>query len=58
MENTIRSVNRALEMGAHGVEVDVRFADGELVVKDIARMMDMEVDGVFSDFPDRVVGFR
>ena len=31
-ENTLRSVRRALELGAHGIEIDVRFADGELVV--------------------------
>ena len=31
-ENTIRSVRRALELGADGVEVDVYFADGQLVV--------------------------
>jgi glycerophosphoryl diester phosphodiesterase len=31
-ENTIRSVRRALELGADGVEVDVHFADGRLVV--------------------------
>jgi glycerophosphoryl diester phosphodiesterase len=31
-ENTVRSVRRALELGADGVEVDVHFADGRLVV--------------------------
>ena len=31
-ENTLRSVRRALELGAHGVEIDVRFVDGELVI--------------------------
>src|SRR6202012_4908706 len=31
-ENTVRSVRRALELGADGVEVDVHLADGELVV--------------------------
>jgi len=31
-ENTVRSVRRALELGADGVEVDVYFADGQLVV--------------------------
>lgn len=31
-ENTVRSVRRALELGAQGVEVDVYFVDGELVV--------------------------
>jgi glycerophosphoryl diester phosphodiesterase len=31
-ENTLRSVRRALELGADGVEVDVRLADGRLVV--------------------------
>ena len=31
-ENTIRSVRRALGLGADGVEVDVHFADGQLVV--------------------------
>ena len=31
-ENTLRSVRRALELGAHGIEIDVRAADGELVV--------------------------
>jgi glycerophosphoryl diester phosphodiesterase len=31
-ENTIRSVRRALELGADGVEVDVHFTDGQLVV--------------------------
>jgi glycerophosphoryl diester phosphodiesterase len=31
-ENTVRSVRRALDLGADGVEVDVQFADGQLVV--------------------------
>lgn len=31
-ENTLRSVRRALELGAHGIEIDVYFVDGELVV--------------------------
>jgi glycerophosphoryl diester phosphodiesterase len=31
-ENTLRSVRRALELGADGVEVDVYFVDGQLVV--------------------------
>jgi glycerophosphoryl diester phosphodiesterase len=31
-ENTVRSVRRALAPGAAGVEVDVHFADGQLVV--------------------------
>ncbi len=31
-ENTLRSVRRALELGAHGIEIDVWLIDGELVV--------------------------
>ncbi len=31
-ENTLRSVRRALELGAQGIEIDVYFVDGELVV--------------------------
>jgi glycerophosphoryl diester phosphodiesterase len=31
-ENTVRSVRRALELGADGVEVDVYFTDGQLMV--------------------------
>ena len=31
-ENTLRSIRRALELGAHGVEIDARFIDGELIV--------------------------
>ncbi len=31
-ENTVRSVRRALELGADGVEVDVYLAGGELMV--------------------------
>lgn len=31
-ENTVRSVLKAIELGAHGVEVDVHFVDGELIV--------------------------
>src|SRR2546428_297275 len=31
-ENTVRSVRRAIELGADGVEIDVYFVDGELVV--------------------------
>jgi glycerophosphoryl diester phosphodiesterase len=31
-ENTLRSVRRALELGADGVEIDVRLVQGELVV--------------------------
>ena len=31
-ENTVRSVRKALELGADGIEVDVYFADGHLMV--------------------------
>ena len=31
-ENTLRSVRRALDLGADGIEIDVYFVDGELVV--------------------------
>jgi glycerophosphoryl diester phosphodiesterase len=31
-ENTLRSVRRALELGAHGIEIDVHFVDGEIIV--------------------------
>ncbi|HMP81245.1 MAG TPA: glycerophosphodiester phosphodiesterase family protein [Verrucomicrobiota bacterium] len=31
-ENTLRSIRKALELGAHGIEVDVHFTDGHLVV--------------------------
>ncbi len=31
-ENTLRSVRKALELGADGIEVDVYYADGQLVV--------------------------
>jgi glycerophosphoryl diester phosphodiesterase len=31
-ENTVRSIRRALELGADGVEMDVHFVDGHLVV--------------------------
>jgi glycerophosphoryl diester phosphodiesterase len=31
-ENTLRSVRRALELGARGIEIDVWLADGELMV--------------------------
>ncbi len=31
-ENTVRSVRKALELGADGIEVDVHFPDGKLVV--------------------------
>ena len=31
-ENTVRSVHRARELGADGIEVDVYFVDGQLVV--------------------------
>ena len=31
-ENTLRSVRRALALGAHGIEIDVWFVDGELLV--------------------------
>ena len=31
-ENTLRSIRRALELGVDGVEIDVRFIDGELIV--------------------------
>lgn len=31
-ENTLRSIHRAFELGAHGVEIDVRWIDGELIV--------------------------
>ena len=31
-ENTLRSIRRAFELGAHGVEIDVWYVDGELIV--------------------------
>lgn len=31
-ENTLRSVRKALDLGADGIEVDVHFVDGELIV--------------------------
>jgi glycerophosphoryl diester phosphodiesterase len=31
-ENTLRSVRRAIELGAAGIEIDVQFVDGELIV--------------------------
>jgi glycerophosphoryl diester phosphodiesterase len=31
-ENTLRSIRRALELGADGVEIDVQLIDGELIV--------------------------
>lgn len=31
-ENTLRSIRRALELGADGIEIDVRLLDGELIV--------------------------
>lgn len=31
-ENTLRSIRRALELGADGIEIDVRMAEGELLV--------------------------
>jgi glycerophosphoryl diester phosphodiesterase len=31
-ENTLRSIRHALELGVHGIEIDVWFVDGELVV--------------------------
>jgi glycerophosphoryl diester phosphodiesterase len=38
-ENTLRSVRRAIELGAHGIEIDVRAVHGELFV-----MHDLTVD--------------
>jgi len=37
-ENTLRSVRRAIELGAHGIEIDVWLVDGELVVIHDARL--------------------
>jgi glycerophosphoryl diester phosphodiesterase len=37
-ENTLRSIRRALELGAHGIEIDVRLVDGELIVFHDARL--------------------
>jgi glycerophosphoryl diester phosphodiesterase len=37
-ENTLRSVRRALELGAHGIEIDVRLVHGELLVMHDARL--------------------
>lgn len=37
-ENTLRSIRRALELGANGIEIDVRYVDGELVVFHDARV--------------------
>src|SRR6187200_2204436 len=37
-ENTLRSVRRALELGAHGIEIDVHYVHGELLVIHDARL--------------------
>jgi glycerophosphoryl diester phosphodiesterase len=37
-ENTLRSIRRALELGAHGVEIDVRLVQGELLVMHDAKL--------------------
>jgi glycerophosphoryl diester phosphodiesterase len=37
-ENTLRSIRRALELGAHGIEIDVRLVEGELIVFHDARL--------------------
>ncbi len=37
-ENTLRSVRRALALGADGIEIDVWFVDGELIVIHDARL--------------------
>jgi glycerophosphoryl diester phosphodiesterase len=37
-ENTLRSVRRALDLGADGVEIDVRLLDGELIVLHDAKL--------------------
>lgn len=37
-ENTLRSVRKALELGAEAIEVDVYFVDGELIVFHDARL--------------------
>ena len=37
-ENTLRSIRRALELGAHGVEIDVRLVHGELLVMHDAKL--------------------
>ncbi len=34
----MRAIRRALELGAHGVEIDVQFVDGELIVFHDARL--------------------
>ena len=37
-ENTLRSVRRALELGANGVEIDVQLVEGELLVMHDAKL--------------------
>lgn len=37
-ENTLRSIRRALALGADGIEIDVRLVDGELIVFHDARL--------------------
>jgi glycerophosphoryl diester phosphodiesterase len=37
-ENTLRSIRRALELGAHGVEIDVRLVHGELLIMHDAKL--------------------
>jgi glycerophosphoryl diester phosphodiesterase len=37
-ENTLRAIRRAMELGAAGVEIDVRFVDGELLIFHDARL--------------------
>lgn len=93
-ENTVISVQKALELGVQCIEVDVYFVDGHFIVfhdnrlerttngegtinrniveqvhshqfrilgftanlqEDILRMKDIGVDGLFSDYPERVL---
>jgi glycerophosphoryl diester phosphodiesterase len=53
----LKGVNRALVCDAHrrGLKVFVFTVNN---LKDIKRMSVMEVDGVFTDYPDRVVSFQ
>jgi len=64
-ENTWGSFAKALELGVDGIALDVRLCRGLKVItwtvdrlEDIKKIMDRGVDGIISNYPERLWGFK
>jgi glycerophosphoryl diester phosphodiesterase len=63
-ENTIGSFAKALEFGVDEIEPDAHQREGKVItwtinrLEDIERVLNMGVDGIISNYPDRLYGFK